>query len=78
MRGVLLAGWKACGMGGNADGHMAHPVAPLQSNGGVAQWIEHRITNPWDAGSNPAPATNFIRPGCPMLQASSSRNRQDP
>lgn len=29
-------------------------------NGGVAQWKERRITNPWDAGSTPAPATNLI------------------
>ena len=76
MRGVLLAVRKACGTGGNADGHMARPVAPLQSNGGVAQGIERRIANPWDAGSTPAPATNFIIPGYPVLATPSNRNRQ--
>lgn len=60
MRGVLLAVRKDCGMGGNADGHMVHPAASLQSNGGVAQGIERRIANPWDAGSTPAPATNSL------------------
>lgn len=46
--------------------HQAHPAAPLQSNGGVAQWIERRITNPMVAGSTPAPATNDMRTGYSM------------
>lgn len=40
-------------------------------NGGVAQWIEHRITNPWDTGSIPVPATSlgsFIKPDYPVLE----------
>ncbi len=44
-------------------------------SGGVAQRIERRITNPWDAGSIPAPATNLFS-WLPGAQTPDSRNRQ--
>lgn len=35
------AGWASW-----SSDHLAHPVAPHQLYGAVAQWIEHRTTNP--------------------------------
>lgn len=52
MRGARQSG-KPAGWASWPSNLLAHPVAPRQFYGAVAQWTEHRITNPWDMGSIP-------------------------